>query len=333
MDQPILRVEDLKMHYKVDGMRVRAVDGLSFQLYPHRSLGVVGESGCGKSSLALALLKIPPKNAEFAGGSVVYRKKDQQVDLLSLSEEAIRPYRWKEISMVFQGAMNSLNPVYKVGKQIQEAIRTHEPHLSSKERDCRVDQLLEMVGVDPERKHQYPHQFSGGMKQRAGIAMALACKPKIIIADEPTTALDVIVQYRLLKQIEKIKVEMGMSILFISHDIAVIAQVSDQLAVMYAGQFVEMGNTRDLLDHPAHPYTQILTHSFPEIHGPKKALFSLQGEPPDLSSPPPGCRFHPRCPYVQPKCREKEVLPLQIDTEHVVICHFPLNRGDSASHA
>jgi peptide/nickel transport system ATP-binding protein len=232
-------------------------------------------------------------------------------------------HRWKTISMVFQAAMNSMNPVYTVEEQILEAMREHTPQLSEDEMNEKIDFLFKLVGLDPAFKDQYPHQYSGGMRQRAVIAMALSCDPDIILADEPTTALDVIVQDQLLKQIREIQKQLNMAMIYISHDIAVIAEVSERVGVMYAGKLVEMATTEAIFHRPIHPYTMGLMSSFPSIVGDKTELVTIPGEPPDLLKPPPGCRFHPRCPFATEICREQEPEFKDHGSNHFASCWHP----------
>ena len=296
---PVLRVVDLALRYSTRQGEVKAIQEMSFDLARGQSLGLVGESGCGKTSLANCLMRLLPDNARLVGGQVFL---DGQ-DLLSLSEEDIRKVRWRRISMVFQAAMNSLDPVYKVGQQVVEAIETHDVETTVADARERVARLFRMVGLDPQLMERYPHEFSGGMRQRAVIAMALSCDPDIIIADEPTTALDVIVQDRILRELKGIQEKLRMSIIYITHDIAVVAEVTDRIGVMYAGKLVELGDTTDVFRSPLHPYTEALMSSFPSVSGEKRPLASLSGEPPNLSNLPTGCAFHPRCPYATDICR------------------------------
>ena len=296
---PVLKVVDLALRYSTRQGEVKAIQDVSFDLARGQSLGLVGESGCGKTSLANCLMRLLPDNARLVGGQVFL---DGQ-DLLSLSEEEIRKVRWRRISMVFQAAMNSLDPVYKVGQQVIEAIETHDVETTVADARERVARLFQMVGLDPQLMERYPHEFSGGMRQRAVIAMALSCDPDIIIADEPTTALDVIVQDRILRELKGIQEELRMSIIYITHDIAVVAEVTDRIGVMYAGNLVELGDTTDVFRSPLHPYTEALMSSFPSVSGEKRPLASLSGEPPNLANLPSGCAFHPRCPYATDICR------------------------------
>ena len=286
------------MHYMTRAGAVRAVDGVTFSVERGQSLGLVGESGCGKSSIAISLLKILPDSARILSGSILL----EGVDILPLSEDEMREYRWKRISMVFQAAMNSLDPVYRVGDQIIEALELHVGSAPSEAVE-RVRELYDLVGLNHSFIPRYPHEYSGGMKQRAIIAMALACEPAIIVADEPTTALDVIVQDRILREMRKVRDALDMSMIYISHDMAVIAEVSDVVGVMYAGRIVEFGETKDVFENPIHPYTRALMSAFPSVTGEKRELATLPGEPPNLLAPPSGCRFHPRCPYATEECR------------------------------
>nr|WP_041446733.1 ABC transporter ATP-binding protein [Pseudothermotoga thermarum] len=316
------------MYYKTKMGYVKAVDGINFDLDSGESLGIVGESGCGKTSISMTILRLLPDNAEFKGGQVLFDMGNGPVDLVKLSEDEMRKYRWRGISMVFQAAMNSLNPVYKVGDQIVEAIQTHFPDMPLDKARKKVAELFELVGLDPSRMDQYPHQYSGGMKQRAIIAMALACDPKVIIADEPTTALDVIVQDRILKEMKKIQQKLNMAMIYISHDIAVIAEVSDKIAVMYAGKFVELADSVTIFKRPMHPYTYGLMHAFPSVAGEKTELVTIPGEPPNLLNPPSGCRFSPRCPKADELCRKVEPEYREVDKNHFVACHHPIQPGE-----
>lgn len=319
MTDNVLEVKNLTMHYMTRKGPVSAVNNVSFAVGCGESLGLVGESGCGKTSIALSLLKLLPNNANIKEGQILINSKD----IVPLNYEEICKFRWKQISMVFQAAMNALNPVYTVEEQILEAMQEHLPSLSELEMDKRVDELFELVGLDPEFKNQYPHQYSGGMRQRAVIAMALSCEPDIIIADEPTTALDVIVQDALLKRIREIQEKLNMAMIYISHDVAVIAEVSDRVGVMYAGNLVEMATTETIFHYPIHPYTMGLMSAFPSIAGEKTELVTLPGEPPDLLTPPPGCRYHPRCPYATDICSQEAPEYKDYGDGHFVACWHP----------
>ena len=314
---PLLDVRNLTMRYTTRQGEVSAVDRVSFSVERGQSLGLVGESGCGKSSIAISLLMLLPENARIVGGEILL----EGVDIAQLSEEQMLEYRWARVSMVFQAAMNSLDPVYRVGDQIIEALEQHVE--SAREESLeRVRQLYDLVSLDRVFIPRYPHEYSGGMKQRAIIAMALACEPDLIIADEPTTALDVIVQDHILRELKKVQRELDMGMIYISHDMAVIAEVSDVVGVMYAGRIVEFGDTKGLFESPIHPYTHALMSAFPSVTGEKRELATLQGEPPNLLDPPPGCRFHPRCPYATDECRTEEP-PIVRRGERWALCWNP----------
>jgi len=315
--RPLLEVDRLVMRYKIKAGEVSAVEDVSFTVHQGEAVGLVGESGCGKTSIALSLLRLLPSNAEYVSGEIRLNGED----LLFLSNEEMRQRRWKEISMVFQGAMNSWNPVYRVGDQIRETLDTHyRGAMSYDQQREHMEKLFGAVGLPPGMLDRYPHEYSGGMRQRAVIAMALACSPQLIIADEPTTALDVIVQDQILKELKRIQQDLGMSIIYISHDIAVIAEVTDSLGVMYAGKLVEYGPTAAVFSRPRHPYAYLLLRSTPSITGPRRQLAPLEGEPPDLLNPPTGCRFHPRCPFATDQCVSHEPPLEEIGGGHRVAC-------------
>jgi len=315
----VLDVNGLTMYYQTRKGPVYAVDGVSFAVGRGESFGLVGESGSGKTSVAISLLKLLPENARIDGGEI----KLNGVDLVPLSETDMHKHRWRSVSVVFQKAMNALNPVYTVENQIVEAIKQHYPNMMDKEIDDKVDFLFNQVGLDPAIKGQYPHQYSGGMRQRAVIAMALSCDPDIIIADEPTTALDVIIQDALLKRIRAIQAQLNMAVLYISHDVGVIAEVSERVGVMYAGKLVELATTEAVFHRPIHPYSMGLMSSFPNVFGEKTELVSIPGDPPDLLNPPPACRFHPRCPFATQICWEKEPIFEDQGNEHFAACWHP----------
>ena len=319
-EQPLLSVRNLTLEYKTRKGYVSAVDNVSFDLMPGQSMGLVGESGCGKTTIAMALLRLSPDNAVIRQGQLLL---DGQ-DLLQISEQEMRDVRWGRISMVFQAAMNALDPVYRVGDQIIEALDRHQSHLSPEQKRQCVLELFQLVGIDSKMISRYPHEFSGGMRQRAVIAMALACNPSLIIADEPTTALDVIVQDQVLRELSRIQQSMHMSMIYISHDIAVIAEVADLIAVMYAGCMVEKAETRTIFQSPRHRYTKALLSAFPSIVGPKSELVALPGDPPDLLMPPSGCRFHPRCPNALERCSQEKPPFIQVEYAHWAACWNPL---------
>ena len=302
-----LSVEGLTMHYLTRHGTVRAVDGVSFGLEPGGSMGLVGESGCGKSSIALSLMNLLPDNGRLISGRVMLGGED----LLAMEGSEVRDFRWRRVAMVFQAAMNAMDPVYRVGDQIVEAIQNHRVETRKDAARERVAHLFDVVGLPRPVMTRFPHELSGGMRQRAMIAMALSCQPDLIIADEPTTALDVIVQDRILRELKRIQQELGMSMLYITHDIAVVAEVTDRTGVMYAGQLVEVGDTAQLFRQAMHPYTRALLSSFPSVVGEKRPLETLAGEPPNLIQPPPGCRFHPRCPLATDICRTVTPPPVE----------------------
>jgi len=314
--QPVLDVEHLTMHYTVKAGDVKAVDDVSFSLAQGEALGLVGESGCGKTSVAMTLIRLLADNARIVAGRVILAG----TDIAHISDEEMRHHRWNDISMVFQGAMNAWNPVYKVGDQIWEAMEQHFPDMMENEGRERIAELFELVGLTPSMMDRYPHEFSGGMRQRAIIAMALSCNPKIIIADEPTTALDVIVQDQILAELKHVQQALGMAIIYISHDVAVIAEVSDRIGVMYAGKLVELGDTDEVFPRPRHPYTYLLLASTPSVKGPRRKLAPLEGEPPDLLDPPTGCRFHPRCPWATAICTTDEPPFDEVSPGHRTAC-------------
>ncbi|MEA2622389.1 MAG: peptide/nickel transport system ATP-binding protein [Chloroflexota bacterium] len=313
----LLEVRDLRVEFGIQDGTVKAVDGVSFDLEPGDSLGLVGESGCGKTTTALAIMGLLPANGRVSSGSI----KLNGEELTTLSKKEMRLHRWRDLSIIFQGAMNALNPVQRVGDQVREPILLHEPGVSYKEANRRVSRLFELVGIEPERKKRYPHEFSGGMRQRAMIAMALACNPKIVIGDEPTTALDVMVQAQILELLERLRAELGLAIILITHDLSVVAETCTRALVMYAGQLAETGTTVDLHDRPLHPYTGRLIGSVPDIDGPRDLGAGIPGRPPDLADPPPGCRFNPRCDHAMAVCVERYPEPRSFGAGHAVACH------------
>ena len=313
---PLLVVEDLKTYFSTGSGPVRAVDGVSFKVEHGEALGIAGESGCGKTTTALSLVRILPANAKIMSGSISL----MGIDLVPKSDNALRRYRWREISIVFQGAMNALNPVRRIRDQIAEPIEERLGETPKAARK-RAGDLLELVGIPRKRGDAYPHQLSGGMRQRAMIAMALACDPAIVIGDEPTTALDVMVQAQILELLEGLRQKLGLSLILITHDLSVIAETCDRVMVMYAGRIAEEGPVDEVFRRPRHPYTQKLMAAFPNIHADRRTLDVIPGEPPDLRRPPPGCRFAPRCPFVMPVCRE--VVPPETTFSGVrVACHL-----------
>ena len=313
----LLEVEDLTVEFQLQSGVVHAVGGISFSLDDGQALGIVGESGCGKTTTALSLVRLLPANARIVKGAV----KLYGIDLLGKTENALRRYRWREISIVFQGAMNALNPVRRIRDQIAEPL---EERLSLPKRDAikRAGDLLELVGIPRARGAAYPHQLSGGMRQRAMIAMALACDPAIVIGDEPTTALDVMVQAQILDLLERLRHQLGLSMILITHDLSVVAETCDPVLVMYAGVLAEEGTVATVFANPRHPYTGLLVRAFPNIRADRRTLDVIAGQPPDLREPPPGCRFHPRCPMARAVCREVVPPEVRMPDGVRVACHL-----------
>ena len=313
----MLEVQNLKMYYETLRGHVKAVDDVTFRLERGDAFGLAGESGCGKTSVALTILRLLPSNARVISGSITFDGES----LLKMSKDRFRKeIRWEKLSVIFQGAMNALNPVRRIGHLISEAILTHED-ISKEEAFDRAAKLLDLVGIGAERIDRYPHELSGGMKQRTMIAMALACNPDLVIADEPTTALDVIIQAQVLKVMKELRQKLNLSMILISHDLSMIADTCNKCAIMYAGKIVEYGDILSVFNKPLHPYTTKLMSAFPSILGEKRKLGFIPGFPPDLLNPPSGCRFHPRCPYVNEVCKNKEPKIMQVDKEHYVACH------------
>ena len=313
----LLRVKNLRTYFHITEGIVKAVDGVSFTLDYGQCLGLVGESGCGKTTTALSINRLLPEEGSIESGHIFL----DSVDLTALTDQEIRKRRWKDISMVFQGAMNAMNPVMKVGEQIAEALILHQ-QMSAQQAWERARELFELVELEPSRIAGYPHEFSGGMKQRAMIAMALACNPKLVIGDEPTTALDVMVQAQILNLLDRLRQTLNMGLILITHDLSILGETCDRIAVMYAGKIVEIGTTADIYDRQMHPYTYRLLMAFPNIHKPKKMPEPIPGTPPDLIRPPAGCRFHPRCDFAREICREQEPEMTPAGVDHSYACHF-----------
>lgn len=312
----IVEVKNLKTYFKTKAGYAKAVDDISFTIEPGENFGLLGESGCGKTTAAKSLLRILPPNGEIAGGSCIFQGRD----IFRLPKEEMRKIRWKGISMISQSAMNALDPVYRVGDQIVEAIRTHVDQ-SRNESMERAKELFSLVGIDHQRLRDYPHQFSGGMRQRAIIAMSLALNPSLIIADEPTTALDVIVQDQILRRISALQKQFNACMIMITHDISVIAELCERAAVMYAGKIAEIGNIGGVLKKPCHPYTMGLKNAFPSILGDRQDLISIPGSPPNLVNPPAGCLFNPRCPFSTEICFEEEPPLREVAQDQFAACH------------
>jgi len=312
----ILEVENVSIGYNTKKGYLKAVERVSFTLEEGASLGFVGESGCGKTTIGMALMGLLPPNGSVREGRILFEGKNT----LTMSDEEIRKIRWRKMAMIFQAAMNALNPVQRVGSQIAEAILVHDLSIGKEEAMGQVEALFELVGIPRDRLRDYPHQYSGGMKQRAVIAMALACHPKLIIADEPTTALDVIVQAQILGEIKDLQKEFNLSIIFISHDISIVADMCKDIGVMYAGQLVEFGPREKVFESPAHPYTKALLSSFPTVTGEKSDLIPIPGETPNLVIPPSGCRFCDRCSGPGSTCKIETPDWVEIGPGHKTLC-------------
>lgn len=321
MSEKVLEVKNLKTYfYTLKGV-VKAVDNVSFELMSGESLGIAGESGCGKSTLAYSLIRLVPPPGKIVEGGIIFKGKN----VLELGDEDFRKeIRWKGISMIFQGAMNALNPVYTIGDQIAEVFMLHQGYTKREALNAAAE-IIQLVGIDPKRLKSYPHELSGGMKQRVVIAMALALNPPIVIADEPTTALDVVVQAQIMNLLKRLKKELGTSIILISHDLSLIAELADKIAIMYGGKIVEYGSSDFIYNNPQHPYTQGLLGSIPRLRGEIKDLTWIPGFPPDLANPPPGCRFAPRCKFVMEKCKEEPPL-VEVEPGHYVACWLHIKR-------
>ncbi len=302
--RPLLEVRDLRVTYQAHAGPVPAVRGVSFELEAGRTLGLAGESGCGKSTVAGALLRLLPRGTDVSGEILLAGE-----DVLSMKPGRLRTVRWDDVSIVFQGALHTLNPVHSVGRQIGEAISVHRPQSSRAAVRKRVAELLELVGLPARRARDFPHQLSGGQRQRVLIALALACEPQLLVADEPTTALDVMIQAQVLALLENLQRELGLALIFISHDLSTLARVTQRTAVMYAGRVVEDGPSQDVLGRPVHPYTVALAGAFPVIGDPSFRMTpsGLAGDPPDPQLLPSGCPFHPRCPVVRDECPHTDV--------------------------
>jgi oligopeptide/dipeptide ABC transporter ATP-binding protein len=315
----LLDVQNLSISYVTEGKPpARAVENVSFQLREGELMGLVGESGCGKTTLMLGLMRLLPPAGQIVGGKVWFMGQD----LTAMSEEELGNVRWNGISIVFQGAMNAFNPVRTIGEQIFEAIQKHTPILPDDKIEDRVSELLELVGISAEHKKHFPHQYSGGMRQRAMIAMALACNPSVVVADEPTTALDVMIQAQILELLDSLRKKLGLSIIFVTHDLGVVAEMCDSVLVMYGGVTAEYASVDTVYNAPRHPYTQELLKAFPDLSKLDKRLASIPGYPPRLDQLPPGCRFAPRCPQAVARCHEEQPALHRLEGKHVASCHL-----------
>ncbi|MFJ8046041.1 ABC transporter ATP-binding protein [Kitasatospora sp. NPDC096147] len=301
--EPILEVRGLCVDYGLGEQAVRAVTDATLTLHRGEVLGLAGESGSGKSTLAYALTRLLRAPGVITGGEVRFHGRDGSLDLLDADAAALRRVRWSRISVVFQSAMHALNPVARIDAQLTDALRAHRPELSAAQRTERAAELLRMVGISADRLRSHPHELSGGMRQRVMIAMALALDPEIVIMDEPTTALDVVTQREILTELMRLKDELGFAVVFITHDLSLLVELADTIAIMYAGRLVERGPARALFERPLHPYTAGLLDSFPPLHGARVRMEGIPGSPPALTALPPGCAFHPRCPSARERCR------------------------------
>ncbi len=349
--QTLLEVKNLSVDYSAANGVVHAVDKVSFTLKRGEILGLAGESGCGKSTMAYAITRLLRPPAYITGGEVLYyppegRQRspviskltqsgnategmaDGAIDILQLTPAQLRLFRWNELSIVFQSAMNALNPVLNIGTQIMDVLKTHRPELGPDQRQRRAIELLNLVGIASDRLKSYPHELSGGMRQRAVIAIALALNPELIVMDEPTTALDVVVQREILELISSLCKDFSMALIFITHDLSLLLELADKVAIMYAGKMVEKATSKDLYLHPRHPYSHGLLNSFPNLHGPRRRMGGIPGSPPDLRAVPPGCSFHPRCPMafgpcqsVQPVLKPASAADIG-DNAQLVACHL-----------
>jgi peptide/nickel transport system ATP-binding protein len=345
--RPLLEIKHITVDYRAENGTVHALTDVSLTLEHGHILGLAGESGSGKSTLAYAITRLLKPPAEVLGGEVLYFPRASRqgggrgatppasppVDVLKLTQRELRALRWKELAIVFQSAMNALNPVLSVGAQIDDVLRTHNPRMGAGARRNRALELLRLVGIAPDRLRSFPHELSGGMRQRAIIAIALALSPELIIMDEPTTALDVVVQREILLEIAALRSDLDFSVIFITHDLSLLLEIADEIAIMYAGRVVESATSDDLLRHPRHPYSYGMLNSFPTLRGPRHRMTGIPGSPPDLRAIPSGCSFHPRCPMAFPPC--KTDLPLLRSAtpqtpEQQVACHLYDPRYTSA---
>ncbi|TCC60288.1 ABC transporter ATP-binding protein [Kribbella pittospori] len=303
MKQPVLEIKNFHVDYGLGDQAVQAVRDVTLTLHRGEVLGLAGESGSGKSTLAYGVTRLLPPPGVISGGSVVYHPPNGDAyDVMALTDPELRAFRWAETSIVFQGAMNSLNPVHKVSTQMLDVIKAHEPGLSPAARTSRAHEMLKLVGISSDRMDAYPHQLSGGMRQRVMIGMALVLEPQIVIMDEPTTALDVVMQRQILAQLVELRERLGFSVLFITHDLSLLVEFSDRIAIMYGGRIVEEARSADLYTDSLHPYSEGLLKSFPALRGPRRDLAGIPGSPPDLRGMPSGCSFHPRCPHAFDRC-------------------------------
>ena len=335
MTEPVLEIKNLSVDYGMGPDAVRAVRDVSLTLHRGEVLGLAGESGSGKSTLAYGMTRLLPPPGVISGGEVIYHPQDgAPVDILGLTRPQLRKLRWAEISIVFQGAMNSLNPVHKVVTQLCDVIKAHDRRSTPASRRARAAELMKLVGISTDRLDSYPHQLSGGMRQRVMIGMALALEPQVVIMDEPTTALDVVMQRQILTELASLREQLGFAVLFITHDLSLLVELSDRIAIMYGGRIVEEANAKELYREPLHPYSLGLLKSFPALRGDRRELTGIPGSPPDLRAMPSGCAFHPRCPRAFEPCADLDpVLAEPLGKTRSVACwlHSPDKAPTTAS--
>lgn len=321
-DDVVLAVRDLQVDYRARRGLVKAVRGVTFDLRRGESIALVGESGCGKTTLGLTLVRLLVKQATIRGGQIIYQRGERKVDVVELGPEEMRQYRWAECAMVFQGAQNAFNPVLRIRDQMYDTVKAHGPANRDEVRK-RGMELLRLVQLEPERViDAYPHELSGGMRQRVLIAMSLLLNPQILILDEPTTALDVLTQRTVIDVLRRLKQELGFAMIFITHDLSVAAELADRVATMYAGRIIELGPVDEIFYRAAHPYSQGLIHAVPTVTGAYSELSSIEGSPPDLIDLPSGCKFNPRCSYATQECREVEPPLYPVSANHGSACHY-----------
>ncbi len=321
--EPVIVVRNLSVEYLTPRGVVKAVRNVNLEVYKGETLFIVGESGSGKSTLGFALLNLVPQPGYIKEGEVLYRVDGNEVNLMKLPPDEQREFRWKHVSMVFQAALNSLNPVMRVWDQLYDTIKAHDRNVSREEAYEKVRNLLSLVRLDADRVlRAYPHQLSGGMRQRVMIAMALLLDPKIVILDEPTTALDLLTQKNIIEVLKNIKSKLGTTMIFITHDLSLAAELADRVAVMYAGRIVELGDVYEVFYRPKHPYTYALMKTVPKLTSVDEELYPIPGSPPDMVNMPPGCKFHPRCPYAADVCKQVEPPDEWVASGHLVACHL-----------
>ncbi len=315
-----LKVENLRVSYQAERGKVKAVRDVSFTLQKGETLAFIGESGCGKTTLGLSLIRLLPTTAAIEQGKIIYHHNGEEFDIVNLSEKQLRRFRWREFAMIFQGAQNAFNPVLRIWDQFWETARAHGETNKRHLRE-RVEETFRLVQLDPDRVlRAYPHQLSGGMRQRVLIALGLLLKPPLVLLDEPTTALDILTQRSVIDVLRDLKSQMSFSLILISHDLSLAAELADRVATMYAGTLVEIATVWDAYYRPLHPYTAGLIRAVPTLSGERQDLVSIPGSPPDLISPPTGCAFHPRCPYATDQCRQNTPTLIEAEPNHMVAC-------------